>query len=279
MQWTESGTKRRKFFTNQAKAIKWIRERELSIARQGREIALKASEELIRDAVELQDRLQEHGVCLREAVEYYIEVQESVGRSKPLKMVKELFLDLKRKENRSIRTLDEYESRLNRIVGHFGTETKASAVTTSLFEDFLDGIKGSTTTRNHYRRVGHTLFAWAAKRGFCPSNPVASISRARVDRDLPGIFTAGQMKTMLELASNNAHLTAWVSIGAYAGLRPSEIQRLTWDRIHLDSGQIDVTAVQNKAGRRRLVDIRPKLRSILHPIQQVGGAVVPDGFE
>ena len=50
-----------------------------------------------------------------------------------------------------------------------------------------------------------------------------------------------------------------LALGAFAGLRTSEILRLEWDEIDLKSGLIEVTAGKTKSARRRLIKIEPNL--------------------
>jgi integrase len=68
-----------------------------------------------------------------------------------------------------------------------------------------------------------------------------------------------------------------LAIGAFAGLREAEIQRLDWSEIALARGHIEVKAAKAKSARRRIVPIQPNLAAWLQPYSGMTGAVVPMG--
>jgi len=67
-----------------------------------------------------------------------------------------------------------------------------------------------------------------------------------------------------------------LAIGAFAGLRESEIQQLHWNEVKLARGHIEVTAAKAKSARRRLVPIQQNLAAWLRPFSGITGPVVPD---
>jgi integrase len=68
-----------------------------------------------------------------------------------------------------------------------------------------------------------------------------------------------------------------LAIGAFAGLREAEIQRLDWHEIDLARGHIEVKAAKAKSARRRIVPIQPNLAGWLRPYAEMTGRVVPVG--
>jgi integrase len=65
------------------------------------------------------------------------------------------------------------------------------------------------------------------------------------------------------------------AIGAFAGLRHAEIERLDWSRIDFEAGTIEVKALNAKTASRRLVPIQPNLRAWLAPCRRSSGRVCP----
>ena len=78
----------------------------------------------------------------------------------------------------------------------------------------------------------------------------------------PEIFTVDELSTLLEKATG---VVPMIAIGAFAGLREAEIQRLDWNEIDLIRGHIEVTAAKAKSARRRIVPIQPNLAAWLQP--------------
>jgi integrase len=68
-----------------------------------------------------------------------------------------------------------------------------------------------------------------------------------------------------------------LAIGAFAGLREAEIQRLAWNEVDLGRGHIEVKAAKAKSARRRIVPIQPNLEAWLQPCSGMTGRVVPAG--
>lgn len=67
----------------------------------------------------------------------------------------------------------------------------------------------------------------------------------------------------------------FVAIGAFAGLRRAELERLDWREIDLEARLIQVTAQNAKSARRRFVKIQPNLAQWLAPYEQPRGNVAP----
>src|SRR5262249_30274227 len=92
----------------------------------------------------------------------------------------------------------------------------------------------------------------------------------------PEIFAPDELRALLETAQRTEpSVVPMLAIGAFAGLRDSEIQQLEWSEVRLDRGLIEVTAAKAKSARRRLVKIQPNLAEWLRSYAGLTGAVVP----
>ena len=99
---------------------------------------------------------------------------------------------------------------------------------------------------------------------------------AKVVSGEPGILTPEQVARLLESASEET-LPYW-AIGAFAGLRSAEIERLQWEQVDFEDGLIEVTAKSSKTASRRLVKIEPNLHRWLSPHMFQHGPVCPPGL-
>jgi integrase len=121
------------------------------------------------------------------------------------------------------------------------------------------------------------MFNHAIARGYATSNPAEKTAKAKVVDSPPGILTVQQTARLLEAAS--PELLAHVAIGAFAGLRRAELERLDWSDVHFDDTDlIEVTAQKSKTARRRFVKIQPNLREWLLPVRKHTGKVTCDNF-
>ena len=64
-------------------------------------------------------------------------------------------------------------------------------------------------------------------------------------------------------------------MGAFAGLRRAEIERLRWEDVNLTRGFVTVGAQNAKTGRRRLVPVCAALRAWLAPVAKTAGPLAP----
>jgi integrase len=116
-------------------------------------------------------------------------------------------------------------------------------------------------------------FNFAARNGYASSNPALGVAKAKVIGDAPGILTVTETARLLEAASRD--VLPYIAIGAFAGLRRAELERLDWKQIDFESGLIEVTARNSKTAQRRFVVMQPNLRAWLLPLRKHKGNVTP----
>jgi integrase len=87
-------------------------------------------------------------------------------------------------------------------------------------------------------------------------------------------LTPAELKGLLDVASEDT-IPYW-AIGAFAGLRAAEIERLEWSDVN--HRHIRVRAKHAKTAARRLVDVQPNLAKWLAPYRGRTGRVVPDNL-
>jgi integrase len=143
-------------------------------------------------------------------------------------------------------------------------------------KDKWTGANLSPLSRGNYARLVNVAFTYAVKRGFALSNPIKEIDKPVAVAGDIGILSVAQTTNLLVAAS--PELLPCVAIGAFAGLRRAEIERLDWSDVHFDSNLIEVTAEKAKTARRRLVTMQPNLREWLLPLRKHSGNVTPDDF-
>ena len=119
-----------------------------------------------------------------------------------------------------------------------------------------------------------TFFIWAQKQNYIRQDklPVTSlISKVREANPTPEIFTVEEMRKILKAAT--PEMIPYFAIGAFAGLRSTEIGRLDWSAIDLKTGYIRLEWEITKTRQRRLVPILPNLREWLQPHYRESGPI------
>lgn len=143
----------------------------------------------------------------------------------------------------------------------------------------------SRRRRRNLRDLLVTFFRFARRHGYLPDGLITEaekISRPKVARKRPPIFTPAEFTLLIEQCHqppdarrgrlDYRKFLAPLVIGAFAGLRWSEIARLDWREVHFDDATIEVSD-EGKTGRR-LVPIVPNLAAWLAPFRDSRGPVL-----
>jgi integrase len=184
-------------------------------------------------------------------------------------------LKVKEARGASKRYLDDLRYRLNRFADDFERDT--CNITTAEVQEWLDKQKLGSQSYANSRRVLHLFFKFAIARGFASDNPVEGVERIKVRNGEIEIFTSEEMARLLRSASDD--FLPCLAIGAFAGLRSAEIERLEWSDIHLPEKFIVVGASRSKTASRRIVPIHDNLCAWLAPYAGRQGSVWVHGHD
>lgn len=218
-------------------------------------------------------QLAAYGKTIADAIAFYLPHLQASNRTCTFgKLVDEL-LPAKAADGASAPYLTDLRCRLGQFSESFG-DRLISEIQTAQIDEWLRCLNVSPVTRNNSRRVLRTAFSFAVTRNYCVDNPVLKTAKAKEIEGTVGILTVAQTARLLEAA--NAELVPFIAIGAFAGLRRAELERLDWSDVDLDSGLITVQAIKAKSARRRFVKIRPNLANWLAPYSANRGSVAPN---
>jgi integrase len=265
------GGRNRRFFKDKTEAETFLCLAEVQRENYGT-AALSISDALRVEAVECSELLQPYGKTLREAARFYVAHLKAItGSRKVSEMVADL-LAARAADGMSERYLGDLRVRLGRFVQSFGEEMIAG-ISASRIDEWLRGLGVGSVTRNAFRRLLGVLFSFAKRRGYVTENPVADVERAKERETEIAILSVGELARLLECASSD--MVPFWAIGAFAGLRRAEIERLAWSEIDFDAGVIEVKASKSKTASRRLVKLQPNLREWLARYRTHTGRVCP----
>jgi integrase len=220
---------------------------------------------------EASELLEPYGKNILDAARFYTAHLRSLADSVQVSQLVDEYQEAKRKANFSQSYLHDIRQRLSRFIEVFGLRS-VRTLKAGEIEEWLHGLGLGPVSVNNYRAVVRAFLAYAVKRGYIDTNPVASIDKIRVGNDPPEIFTPVQLATVLAAAP--VDLLPALAIGAFAGLRASEVLRLDWSAVDLRRGYIHVAARKSKSARRRLVKILPNLAAWLAPYANAKGKVL-----
>lgn len=205
-------------------------------------------------------------------------------RNMPKRTVAEVATELveaKRKANRSERHVKDLESRCGAFAAAF-VNTQIQAITPGDVRRYLEGKKierpsrkGKAISARSFKNNLNSLtnfFEFAKSRGYLPKD-FDAMDGIELPDDRGGeieIFTPRELALMLQYAP--AEFVPFIALGAFAGIRSAEAERLDWSDIRPDF--VEVKASKAKTASRRLVPICPALSAWLEPYRQPAGPVI-----
>jgi integrase len=265
------GKRKRIFCRTEKEAKAELKRIDAQLRREG-EAGLDVSDATRVLGKEASELLAPYGKNILDAARFYAAHLQSLADSVMVSQLVDEYQEAKRKANFSQPYLHDIRQRLGRFNELFGLRS-IRTLKAGEIEEWLHGLGLGPVSVNNYRAVVRAFLAYAVKRGYIDTNPVASIDKIRVGNDPPEIFTPVQLASVLAAAP--ADLLPALAIGAFAGLRASEVLRLEWSEIDLLRGVISVAARKSKSARRRLVKILPNLAAWLAPYANAQGKVFP----
>ncbi len=269
--WHPTGKRERSYFETKEAAQAAEQVKSVEVQRLGWQ-ALQIDDRLRLEALDASKKLAPYGVSLTTVVAEYIRRHGSATTT--VDELAELFLASRTKLQRSAKHLTSLRCLFKRFGASFPKERLAD-LTSDQIESWLHDLNVGPVTVNSYRTLLHSLFEYALRKKLCSENPVKAVERMTVKSDEVGILTPQQLSKLLSLAVGDVRAT--IAIGAFAGVRPEEIARLTWEEVGLDKGHVTITAAKSKTAQHRYVKILPCLEAWLRPLIS-SGSIQGDNF-
>src|SRR5215467_9962304 len=263
--------KGRKFFKTKSEADAEAMRQKTLMERHGRE-AVGFSKGELSEFIEAKQKLSAYGETIRDAVNFRVDHLERVRRHgiTVAELVNEV-LEAKRRDGRSEVYLRDLRYRLSKFVQDFGNRPIAG-ITVDDLDHWLRSLPFSPQSRTNYRTVIGLLFSYADSRGIIERNPISRTAKPKLVDSPPEIFSVDELRGLLESANRIApDVLPMLTIGAFAGLREAEIQRLDWSEVDVTRRHIEVKAAKAKSARRRIVPIQPNLAAWLQSYSEMRG--------
>jgi integrase len=265
------------FFKTRAEAEAECMRQKTLLERHSRE-AIGLSQREMSDFITARKKLAEYGETINDAVQFRVDHLERVRRHGiTVAQLADEVVEAKRRDGRSEVYLRDLRYRLNKFAQDFGHRPIAG-ITVDELDNWLRALPYSPQSRTNYRTIIGLLFSYAESRGIIERNPILRTAKPKLIDRPPEIFAIDELRALLEAGNRVApDAVPMLAIGAFAGLREAEIQRLDWSEVDLARGHIEVKAAKAKSARRRIVPIQPNLAAWLQPYSGLTGRVVPSG--
>jgi integrase len=186
------------------------------------------------------------------------------------------FVDSKRREGKSDRTVDTYKGVWRRFSSFVGTDHSLSELKSERIDEYCHEPSVSQATRRKRYRHVRAILNWASEEGFLASNPLDEVTPPSKSNKLPtpvrpeeleGICDAIR-KTYREKRSAGRcrqRQIIWTlpvfRWAFYTGMRATEIGKLRWHDIDEKRGLIAIR--EQKSGKEQTIPLISKAREVL----------------
>lgn len=284
------GTRRRVFRANLTEAQRLAEENARRLANLGSAIAQVTGSDAIElaQARQLAERLgrpllalvQEHydlttklanTGSLNLAVESYIRNHKEAVVLKSVSELVPEFIQTQEDDGVGERHLRSLKARLGLFKEHF--QCLVSSLTAAQLDDWLRAEQKKRSwagrTRNHYRAAVSVCLSYARRKHYLPRDWVELdfVPKAVEEDGIIEIYKPGDLNKIL-YPNPDKDLLPVIVIGAFAGLRPSEIFRLTWDDFYFDTGELFVGKGKVRTAGNRVAPLLPVLQKWLKPLRK-----------
>ena len=205
------------------------------------------------------------------AMEYSKMFGKIVRRATVPEVVAEL-LKIREQDGASVAYLGQLRTTLNRFATKF--PGPILEVTGPEVDAWLRSLDIAAVTRNSMLRCIKVLFSFAKAQNYLPdekNTAVEQIQQVRVKSEDTTLFTPEEMAKLLHHAPTD--LVPILAIGAFAGIRMAELERLDWKAVDLERKFIEIRAGQAKTASRRVIPISDNLAAWLAPLERKGKIV------
>lgn len=208
---------------------------------------------------------------LRQAVEYYLKKHPKDMQPRLISEVIAEMLEAKRQDGLNPKYILHLRYDLEKFAGAF--HCNIATVTGAEIDAWLRSLGVAARTRNNLRTAVQTLFSFAKLKKYLPkdNDELDGVPLAKDKGGVIAIFTPFEMETLLNCADKR--LVPFLALGAFAGIRHAEIQRLDWENIRLDGDLIEIKAENAKTASRRTIPITENLKAWLLPHAKPSGPV------
>jgi integrase len=211
-------------------------------------------------------------------------VSRHLDKIKPIKVsdaVTELLAE-KEAAKKSAVHIARLRIHLNRFAA--AMQKELAKVTVEEMDLFLDSLKdadgkrvGERTRDNHADSIV-TLYRWAQRKRYVAADYDDMERITRLDSDEDGDIEIYRPAELAALLSNSSgELVPFLAIGAFAGLRSSEILRLDWADVKIENGSSCIVVQRGKVKKRgksrRVVPMTENLKAWITPHAKKSGPV------
>lgn len=255
------GKRVRKAFGDLDKAKEWAEGKKDEILKKGIEV-LNLPDRVRAEALEAMRRLEGTGVSILDAVNEYLRRHPKVA-GETVRQTCDKYLAAMRAADRRPLSVYEKDLKFRALCAAMG-ESFTAGLDMAEIEQWAQTREVGKLTTEAYVGAGRDLLAFFRRGGRLKA-------RHHFDEKPPVTWDVQTVTKLMATAEEIAVETVPAfAVLFFAGLRPHEMLRLTWDQVDLATGVIRLTGAETKTRTMRNVEIAPNLRAWLTKYRGIG---------
>lgn len=248
------GKQHRMFFKTEADAKRFTKAKSIDVEKNGATwLEIPPSERA--EIMIARQRASAGGYSLSEALDSFEKSRVTTSTTVTLADATKACLESKRRQNCRVRYINQIQSNFRKFEAAFGSEL-ITDLTSSKLEDWLNSHGWAPATRKSYRVDLQTLFSFAIGRGWIEKNPATAIPVPMIDDKPPGILTVEECSRLMKACKeNDPAMCGFFALALFAGIRPSQLLRMTAENVDLESKVARAAGWQTKSRQNRIVEL------------------------
>jgi integrase len=223
-------------------------------------LGLTASPLEMAEFLAVRERLRSCGASILEAVEFFMEHGLKVRHPKLMTALVEDFIWSRIELGRDVRTIQTYRHVLRALARAFPLR-HAHEMTREDLKAWRRSQGWSPATQN--KAMGHVrgLFKWAIAEKHAGLDPCEGLEEVTVSPAEVEVLSLRSCEALLMTGLKVPRFMPFLVLGLFRGMRRSELERLRWEEINLESGSVIASAAKVKTRRRRVMELTPQMRA------------------
>ncbi len=221
-------------------------------------------------------KLEPFSVRIDDAIDEHVAAIERRNRSASVNDSVDQFIANRRAKGKSEIYIRDLETRLGRFKTAMGKQLVADITSTDV-DQWIQSLNVGPQTQNNFRAVLSAAWTFALRHGYTTANIIKWVDKSQVVRDYVATFSVAQLGRLLAVAARE--YVPVLAIGAFAGLRPEEINKLRWEDLDFQERTIRVNASAAKTRKKRFAEISDNLLAWLQLYTGRSGPVAPPNLQ
>lgn len=257
------------------KRYKWIENMDIT-----KEDALRIARELIERisaqnlrGIALLNRCRD---IITLGINAYDDAQKSVNFGQAVQ------ISVSERSEKRVRTIYEISQICRRLMKHTPELENMNMrdISISQCQNILKACSTSNLQFLKFRAILHSIFSCGVRRGWCSTNPVDAIPRPFIEETEVEPLPWDDIKKLTHTARKKEFSACMPAVGLmlWAGIRPAELLRLSWEDIDWQEKVINLRPRHTKTGGSRHITLQPVLIEWLKQTKVKTGKICPPNW-